>query len=505
MDDRTEKPNVTKDTAATTSTEGKVNSLDEKVSEDLSGWLSLPPEKLKELQDSVTIVDPEWNTEEIKSQIINPELYWATIVHVNLSEYEWYNTSLWNVGIDVAYDISRKDPTKKIILIYITSLATLKKSSEKRNSDNHVEKLTILENNWNFKFLGPFSLGAKWAPKVLNNCFNESENNFKPTITKEALQKSIKLTGDGFDHFIGWIENPILKWVNLIYMHLNEYKGESYRRDAYWGIEAAYDIQNNDPQKKIIMYWWFDRDSLINKKDKTGISSVMHDKLLVLNWSSNFRYLQLPFRGNDLNNCFVKEWEVNSATQVFEAEKRIAIQNIRIIRHSIEPYKVKDPYNPQNNNERRYVEHAFELTQKYFPWSDTVEKMLDFVLHVNVDIPEVMKWERIEGVYVDVDGTLIDYVPIWSTLEGTQQLRQKVVELLKKYESEGKKIIIWTWGDVQMKEKYLRTLWITWPVVSKYDYAGAVAEIVLDDNDKSAFILKSKILPLTYIDTRKME
>jgi len=40
--------------------------------------------------------------------------------------------------------------------------------------------------------------------------------------------------------------------------------------------------------------------------------------------------------------------------------------------------------------------------------------------------------------------------------------------------------------------------------VSKYDYAGATAEIVLDDTDQNAFIAQSKIYPETYINTVTM-
>jgi hypothetical protein len=39
-------------------------------------------------------------------------------------------------------------------------------------------------------------------------------------------------------------------------------------------------------------------------------------------------------------------------------------------------------------------------------------------------------------------------------------------------------------------------------VLNKYDYAGATAEIVIDDTDQNAFIVQSKILPKTYIDTK---
>lgn len=121
-----------------------------------------------------------------------------------------------------------------------------------------------------------------------------------------------------------------------------------------------------------------------------------YDKLLVLLANKNFRYVQLPPDYETLNNCFDNEEKQINQQEVFEAERKIAKNAISMIRHSLELYKVKDPYHPANSNEQGYVDHAFELTQKYFPGLDTIEKMLDYVMNVNIEIPEVMKGERIE-------------------------------------------------------------------------------------------------------------
>ncbi len=116
-----------------------------------------------------------------------------------------------------------------------------------------------------------------------------------------------------------------------------------------------------------------------------------------------------------------------------------------------------------------------------------------------------MAWEKIEWVYCDIDWTLLEYVWMHSWKEWTQKIRQTVLDMLKKYELEGKDVFIWTWWDVKTKEKYLKTLWINRPVVSKYDYTWAQAEIVLDDTDIEVFVLQSKIYPENYIDTSNLE
>lgn len=55
------------------------------------------------------------------------------------------------------------------------------------------------------------------------------------------------------------------------------------------------------------------------------------------------------------------------------------------------------------------------------------------------------------------------------------------------------------------KEAQLRALSIpeNWPVVSKYDYAGATAEIVIDDIDPNTLFVQNKLIGKQHIDTSK--
>jgi hypothetical protein len=143
---------------------------------------------------------------------------------------------------------------------------------------------------------------------------------------------------------------------------------------------------------------------------------------------------------------------------------------------------------------------AFDKCKEYFPWLDTKQKMLDYVFNTKLDIPEVMKGQNIEWVYCDVDGTLL----IWWEQEETQILNKKVVSMLKWHETEWKQITIWTWWDLEKAQTLLKSLWIDWPVVSKYDYAGAIAEIVVDNEDEWAFVLQYKIAPKTFINANNI-
>lgn len=266
----------------------------------------------------------------------------------------------------------------------------------------------------------------------------------------------------------------------------------------HWWIDVAYDKAISEPEKIIIVFmitsnmleylkrkWWI-------QKAKIEFLENHHNCLFIEAGTTQFskEYICNALQKKK-ENTFVK---LNALTIINHHQ-------IWSIKHDLG--HIKDPYNPVNEYEKWELQKARITTQELFPWLNTLEKMLDFIVHIKLDIPELMKWQRIEWVYCDIDGTLIDYVGIHSWKEGTQQLRTRVVELLKKYESEWKEIILWTWWDVQQKEAYLRSLWIRRPVKSKYDYAWATAEIVVDDTDQNAFIAQSKIYPETYIDTRE--
>ncbi|MCX6824132.1 MAG: HAD hydrolase family protein [candidate division SR1 bacterium] len=270
-------------------------------------------------------------------------------------------------------------------------------------------------------------------------------------------------------------------------IYVENKRGGRERSDC-GGINDAIGILSKNPEAKIILMGFMPEEYL--RQEKEEFNFVMaHANVVCLDMLTSAGALgTLKFKGS-----IDKDNYLGLADK--EAKKKMGY-----IRHGLQG--MKDPYHPQDEYEKNRVERAFKEAQEYFPGLDTIDKMLDFVVHVNIDIPEKMKGQKIQGVYCDVDGTLIEYVGINSGKEGTQQLRQSVVDRLKKYEQEGKEIYIRTGGNVEKKAAYLKTLGIDRPVVNKCDYAGATAEIVMDDTDINAFIVQSKILPETYIDTK---
>lgn len=299
----------------------------------------------------------------------------------------------------------------------------------------------------------------------------------------------------GFTEYIKkmleWVKDNKEELKDAYIINMEHTRGGKLRSEFAW-IDDAINILSKDPQAKIILM------SVIPKEIAIKMEAISKKLSFVLS-HANVELLDIFGDPQQLASFRFKHTIADKEIYLDTAND-LAKEKMLRIRHTLQG--VADPYHPQDENEKARVARAFEETKGYFPGLDTIDKMLDFVVHVNIDIPEKMKGQRVEGVYCDVDGTLIEYVGIHSGKEWTQPLRQSVVDLLKKYEQEGKEIFIRTWGDVKKKEAYLRTLGITRPVVNKYDYAGATAEIVIDDTDQNAFIVQSKIYPETYIDTK---
>ncbi|MFA5961458.1 MAG: hypothetical protein WC848_02130 [Parcubacteria group bacterium] len=83
----------------------------------------------------------------------------------------------------------------------------------------------------------------------------------------------------------------------------------------------------------------------------------------------------------------------------------------------------------------------------------------------------------VDGVFVDVDGTLV---------VGANQLNQFVVDLLKKYKESGKAVTVFTAGNIYSQKTRLERLGLTeiigeFEVRAKSDFTGQKLEIVIDD------------------------
>jgi hypothetical protein len=98
------------------------------------------------------------------------------------------------------------------------------------------------------------------------------------------------------------------------------------------------------------------------------------------------------------------------------------------------------------------------------------------------------------GVFCDIENTLIIDQPNAGSV-----VNKEVFEKLKEF-SKTLPITLWTGGDLRNAERYLMTNGINqWPLVSKYDFAGAKVEIVIDDLFKKEFQERYNISYKEYI------
>ncbi len=308
-----------------------------------------------------------------------------------------------------------------------------------------------------------------------------------------------------YEFFINKVEDSILKWEidkntfdNTIFISLSYDKENSklLSKDFKW-IDKAYDILKKNKNQKLILAEVFTIEQIKN------LQSLNWELWNKFNFIMSHLYVEyFDLIGGNISEMEFKKWSdaIFDKETYIQSMNDVTKQKIRVIKHIIDC--VKDPYSPETSDISR-IDSAFEKAQKEFPSLDTKEKFLDFILNTDTDVQEKMKWEKIKWVYCDIDWTLLEYVWLHSWKDGTQNIKKDVLDMLNKYESEWKDIFIWTWGDVNVKATYLKSLWIKRPVLSKYDFAWAEAEIVIDDTDLDMFISNTKIYPEHYINTTK--
>ena len=153
------------------------------------------------------------------------------------------------------------------------------------------------------------------------------------------------------------------------------------------------------------------------------------------------------------------------------------------IRHVIQ--WMEDPQNPKDDEERRRVALALSKAREYFPslLSSDDKSVLEFIHTKEVDIPLVREGEELAGVFCDIDGTLL--------MNGKPNI--EVLEMLKGYEAKGKAIMLWTLGNISETKATLSENGISYPLQNKLDFAGAVVEIAIDDEDRNSFFLKTRV------------
>ena len=241
-----------------------------------------------------------------------------------------------------------------------------------------------------------------------------------------------------------------------------------YLQEGY-GITIAMNALRKDPKAKILLYGVLPMAYL--RKQKPEIDIVLkHD---------NVRLMEIPFRFEDLGTVFQKSKELVAGGYTVSDE---AGKYLGTIFHDLRYVPNWDSAEAYGNTKFQSI---MEKVKDYFPGftESTPEAIIEFLKSVSDARKEVMKGVKISGVYCDVEGTIL--------VEG--QLIQKVVTKLEGYEQQGKTITLWSDGNIDELKQKLEALGIAYPLKSKFDHAGAIAEIVIDDQDEYTFGARTKI------------
>ena len=203
----------------------------------------------------------------------------------------------------------------------------------------------------------------------------------------------------------------------------------------------------------------------------------------------NVRFTQFPFSAETLVGLFTKESDIKvDEGELSKQRNEELVREIRMIRHIIGNSRGSEDlssYPPDR------LEQFLQRSKKAFPdlTDKTDKEVFDFMYSIEFEVPEKMKDQIIEGVYCDVEGTLM--------VNG--ELNNNVLNKLKEYEAQGKQITIWTDGDLEELTQKLRSLGVQYPIKSKFDFGGANAEIVIDNDDQNTFFAKTRIFPKEFI------
>ena len=250
-------------------------------------------------------------------------------------------------------------------------------------------------------------------------------------------------------------------------------------RSNHRGVDIAEKLLSEDDSRKIVLYSFL---PILYVSKEVPKLALLLDK-------ENVHFLQLPFTTKDIVGSLSKEtkYEIEPGLLV-DVQQGLVNYEISKILHDVKKIHVAEDV---INEDPSRVAYAVKRAKEYFSTlKDATDKeVFQFLLATRNNMEEVMKGKNIQGVFCDIEGTLLN----------GDELNHETLELLKKYETEGKDITLWTNGDVDIIQPILYLHGVMYPLKSKVDHAGASAEIVIDNEDNNTFFAKTKIYAKKFI------
>ena len=398
------------------------------------------------------------------------------------------------------------NPEKKIIL---TSLVDIDTFLNARNIDNDKkDTLKLLLSKPNVKFLEiPYSL------EKLSKVF-ENKEDIENTIDTLQFYES-KWWQPYLREFFSTLDLKALHLENSIVIDL---RAEEKWDNMAW-VKIAYETLQKHPDSKIILcslipveifqavIKWTKTEEYINTLLKwknvkiiqsSGWNSMTTEEVLkqfdgLYEESVEKNIAKDTFQSiSDIESeeSFQKliEWEVSHF--LHDANYRVETDSIKSIAYDDRlGYFFNQPDDIKSEKRIAFEDRLIWLLQlqhpsfKTFPRKNNLQWIVDTYKYARMQmLPE---WTKFEGVFVDRD---------WCIYSNTNKaFNQDVIDLVKKYEQEGKQIKIWTQGNTELKQKLLDEAGLAYIVESKTDYKWWTVEISIDNDSEETLYGKAKI------------
>ncbi len=235
------------------------------------------------------------------------------------------------------------------------------------------------------------------------------------------------------------------------------------------GVTIALEILRREPKAKVVLYGVLPMEYI--RKRKPEIDVVLKHE--------NARFIEMPFTPEAFGNVFRTAKDVPTPVYTVSDEAK------KYLSHIFHDLKYVPSWDSPEAYGNTKFQSIMEKVKEYFPSLAGEEPVviIEFLKSVSDSREEVMKGVRLSGVYCDIEGTLLV----------DETLNLKVFATLKWYEEQGKSVTLWTDGDIQKLQPKIEAFGITYQIKSKFDHAGAIAEIVIDDQDEYTFSARTKI------------
>jgi hypothetical protein len=380
------------------------------------------------------------------------------------------------------------------------------------------DKLEFLLGRSNVRF---FEYGED--PKILEHIFESKKEN---TETNETILSTIQF------HESRW-RNPYLKdffsTLDLAALHLRDSIVVDLRPDneKSWDnitwLENAYETLQKHPDSKIILCSLIPIEVFQKviewKKSADELKALLQGKnvrIIQSSWGNSMTQEEVlrQFDGmyqkdeiseaNDWGDTFRQLSEISSEVafqKIMESEISHFLHDAKywtnLWNGSNVTYEEQLPYlffkiSNEQKTEKRLVfeDRLIAILQmqhpsfKLLPRANNLQWIIDMYKYARTQmLPE---WTRFEGVFVDWDGTLYDNKNL--------RFNQNIIEMIKDYEKKWKKIIIRTWGNIEMKQKLLDEIGLDYKIENKTDYKWWTVEIAIDNDSQEFLLANAKII-----------